>query len=510
MKEYPRLVNHITYLMIIFILCFSYWIRFSGISFGFPLITHPDEPVIVNAILNMQNTGDLNPHNFLYPSLYIYMQYIVLKIVMMIYKIQHAQPSIVTIYYWGRFLTICLSVATVYLVFLTGRLLFKSRLSGIFASLAISVSYLHITNSYMITTDSPMAFWVVLSFYLSSLMYVKGTKWFYYLLNGICVGCAIGTKYTALWCVIPFIYAHLYHNGFAIKSLIMKRLWLGLIIIPVIFFCTTPYAILDFKNFYSFIEKQGNAYSKGWEGYESTGNTSYLLYFNAILFKYGIIYLILTAVSSLALAVKDVKKFVFVSVFPCVYFLFFGAYKTFFDRNMVVLIPFLSLLLGSGIMIISSQLNKDTVKKFKIIMASVFIVLLGIGGTGQAIKSVDHIKDITLPNTRLISKIWIESNLPYGVRIGREHYTPPLDNKKYRVSYLGLFGLLRADVTNFDYFIASSKDYARFFDNEELYPEQARRYNYLFNEHKLIKVLSPQSKKTSGPVIRIYKVRKQR
>src|SRR4029079_11012938 len=46
--------------------------RFRGLAFGLPYVPHPDEPAVVNIAQRMLRTGDLDPHHFVYPSLYIY------------------------------------------------------------------------------------------------------------------------------------------------------------------------------------------------------------------------------------------------------------------------------------------------------------------------------------------------------------------------------------------------------------------------------------------------------
>ena len=46
-------------------------LRVWGLSWGLPDLHHPDEPWILNRALAFAK-GDLNPHNFLYPTLYFY------------------------------------------------------------------------------------------------------------------------------------------------------------------------------------------------------------------------------------------------------------------------------------------------------------------------------------------------------------------------------------------------------------------------------------------------------
>ena len=51
------------------------WLRGWGASFGLPAVYNPDEVAIMTRALAF-GTGDLNPHNFLYPSLYFYVLFL--------------------------------------------------------------------------------------------------------------------------------------------------------------------------------------------------------------------------------------------------------------------------------------------------------------------------------------------------------------------------------------------------------------------------------------------------
>ncbi|UCC49742.1 MAG: hypothetical protein JSV41_06175 [Gemmatimonadota bacterium] len=99
---------------------------------------------------------------------------------------------------------------------------------------------------------------------------------------------------------------------------------------------------------------------------------------------------------------------------------------------------------------------------------------------------------------------------PLAVRIGREHYTPPVDQltDDYEVLYLGYYGLTRspAVIQTTDYVILSSTDYDRFVANPERYPREAELYLTFFAENQLVKEFVPDSVTLGGPTIRIYRV----
>ena len=61
-------------LLMITIIIIAFVMRIVNIRFGYPLQKHADESILVNAALGMIKTGDLNPHNFQYPSFTIYLQ----------------------------------------------------------------------------------------------------------------------------------------------------------------------------------------------------------------------------------------------------------------------------------------------------------------------------------------------------------------------------------------------------------------------------------------------------
>lgn len=500
--------KYIVTVSLFLILSVAFWIRYKGITFGFPILTHPDEAVIANAIVRMLDTGDFNPHNFLYPSLYFYIQYIVLLIADSLYSLLDIPLTATSYYFWGRLLTVLFSVGTIYLTYVIGSRLFN-QITGFVAALISSVSFLHVENSFMITTDSPMAFWVIVSFFVCVFCFIDKPKLWYYLVASMTIGFAIGTKYTAVWCVLPMLVVHFYHHSFTLSSIFNKKLWIALLLVPVFFLITTPYIIIDFDTFYHYIEFQKKAYANGWKGFESSTDISFSLYCTALVLKYGVIPLLLAGIGILWLLLKERWKGLLLACFPSTYFFFFAFHKTFFDRNLVVLIPFLALSSGFGVTLLYDLCNKIASMKWKMIMLAFVFVLLGFGIVDQFSQDLAHVNKITLPNTRWTSKLWLDANIPRQSKIATEFYTPHPDRTKFVVVNYGVCGLLKADLKKFDYFIASSRDYGRFFNKKKQYPKETAMYHDLFNQHILIKEFVPDNKTSSGPVIKIFMVQKE-
>ena len=127
-------------------------------------------------------------------------------------------------------------------------------------------------------------------------------------------------------------------------------------------------------------------------------------------------------------------------------------------------------------------------------------------------KAFIHIKRITLPDTRWISLQWVDKNLPISSRIGREQFTPPIEEytDKFKAKWLGYFAVARRPekVKEMDYMIVSSGDYARILQSPDRYPNEAKSYINFFKNNDLVKEFSPDGKKIGGPTIKVYAIKK--
>ena len=498
------------------VLLISFVIRYKGVWFGYPLPVHPDEPKIVNTALRILQTGDFNPHFFNYPTLTIYLLMMIYNAFIFWKKLLWDLQTIpmIDFYIVGRMFVVILSTATIYITYKIGDILLHP-IVGSAAACFIGGNFLHITNSYTITVDSPVAFWSALSVLMAVLIYEKGSKHQYYLLSGIFAGCAISSKYTAFLCAVPLIVAHVCVARKQ-KIWLNKSIILGVLAIPVFFILTSPYVVVDYKAFWKAIRYEATHYRTGHAGAESLSNTSFILYGRYLLTQgYGIIPMILAIGGLLWLGLHDTWKALLLGIFPILLFLFVGQYKVYFPRNIVALIPFFALF--SGICLYATYLKgtellavwRKPVPKRVALFLVLICVLSGIMYS-QVAQSLRHIHKITLPDTRWVSLQWIISHLPPGSKIGREHYTPPVEHysAQFHVVYLGYHALLNNfDKLQFiDYIILSEGDYGRFMNSSEVYSDEASIYKTFFANNTLIKAFVPDGYTIEGPTIKIYAV----
>ena len=512
--------NKIHLVLLFLILAVAFAIRFKGIWFGYPLSTHADEPKLVETALGMLSTGDLNPHFFNYPTLNIYLHALIYHATSFFLQLfSGLSPTHIPqiwFYIIGRAFNVLLSTLTILVTYEIGRRL-VSPFVGLASACFIAVSFLHVTNSFIITVDSSMALWTSLSALMAVLIYTRGKKLGYYLLGGVFVGLAISSKYPAFVCVAPILIAH-FKISCGNKDWIDKNIIASLILIPVAFFITSPYVLLDYEAFSSAVEYEAYHYRSGHPGAEAAGAMSFHLYGNYLVTQgYGLYPILLAGFGLIWFLRNDPWKATMLLSTPVLLFLFVGQYKVFFPRNIVSVIPFLSLFSGIAIYAGFEWLKGIGFNwknpRWKSLILNTLIIAALVGSIlNPLFNAVNHIQRITLPDTRWVSLQWTVQNVPPGAHIGREHYTPPVEKytEQYDVSYLGYFAVDRKpkEVGKLDYMIVSTGDFGRFFDSPDKYANETRSYMEFFKENELVREFNPSAQTMSGPKISIYKIRK--
>jgi hypothetical protein len=145
-------------------------LRLAGVQYGLPAVYNPDEVAIMSRALAFAK-GDLNPHNFLYPSLFFYalfgwvgVYFVAARVLGLVPSLQAFQsqffldPS--AIYLAGRILTVMCGTATIALVYRFGTRLF-GRSAGVVAALFLAVAPFHVRDSHYVKHDVPATLAVV-------------------------------------------------------------------------------------------------------------------------------------------------------------------------------------------------------------------------------------------------------------------------------------------------------------------------------------------------------------
>jgi len=114
---------------------------------------------------------------------------------------------------------------------------------------------------------------------------------------------------------------------------------------------------------------------------------------------------------------------------------------------------------------------------------------------------------LTRPDTRTLATEWIIAHVPAGSKIVRERYTGFIPDDDFSVTfsyYLYDLGPYEPRLNGqYDYFVASSYAYGRFFAAGDLSREQVTFYERLFDD-ELVAEFEPDAWQRPGPTIRIF------
>src|SRR3954454_10558100 len=76
----PRRIFTPDVLAVALLFLFAFILRAYGVRGSLPYVGHPDEPKLIDSAVHIVKTGDLNPHLYIWPSLYIYFEALVTRL----------------------------------------------------------------------------------------------------------------------------------------------------------------------------------------------------------------------------------------------------------------------------------------------------------------------------------------------------------------------------------------------------------------------------------------------
>jgi hypothetical protein len=439
------------------ILAVALALRLWGVPYGLPNLYNWDEPTVVNRAVRFGG-GDLNPHFFYYPTLWMYLLAIVFGGYFAVGRLSghfHSASDFVveylahptSTYLIARVATALAGVATVWLVYRIGMRL-MGREVGILAAALLSVSVIHVAYSQQAVTDVPHTLFIAAALLAICAVATRGRRRDY-LLAGVLIGLGTGTKYLAILLVAPLLLAH-FHRRMASPEgprPTQGHLLLAFAGVAAAFFVAAPYCFLDFGTFLRDYRAQA-ALSAG-----AGGTTVWYYLFTVIPGDLGWPTCLLAALGCALLARRPgFERWVLLS-FPFVYFSFVARYPKGFPRYVIPLEPVLVLLASYGIWAIA---RRAPVRACRWVAAGLGLVCIAyplwavVGWNRLVAGSVD-------PRTRAAS--WCLREIPPGSSVAvqslfdRTFLNAPIltDAKLHKViDYLptnGKLGAVRARVT---------------------------------------------------------------
>jgi hypothetical protein len=146
----------------------------------------------------------------------------------------------------GRAVSAAFGAATVAVVFLITSELGARRVASVLAAVWMALMPLHVWESHIAVTDVMMTFWISLTLYFALRILRDGSERTY-VLAGVSLGLAAGSKYTALLAVVPVIVA----AGLSGRAPASMLRGLTLAAAASLLSCVlvTPYSFLRFQDF---------------------------------------------------------------------------------------------------------------------------------------------------------------------------------------------------------------------------------------------------------------------
>jgi len=498
------------------ILIMALAIRLWGIDFALPYIYHPDEVNKIAIAQGIFKTGDLNPHYFKKPTLFIYLNALayvpyyllgrvfgafqtpadILPPVSLAMGVAHAQmPSTVIM---GRLLTVFFATATIPFVFFLGKQLGKTTSSGVLAALMMAVSPTHVQHSRYITENIFLVFFVIFSVWASVRLYQKGRTGDY-AMAGIAAGLAASSKYPGVLVAVVPLCAHFLRLNFS-EGMRDFRFFLCLGLVPAAFFATTPFALMDCANFLKDAFSEVEHYATGHPGMD--GN-SFVWYLSYAWQTAGLISIV--ALLEMGRGVYSRSRgIILLSLFPLVYFLFISFFVVRNDRTYLPVEPLLFVLAASFMVHIFDKARKIEPTLLKRTAFFVGISFTAVCFLQPVFKTVSDTIKLTRTDGRETARIWVNENLPAGARIALESYSPFFDPSRFRITGFGKMiehGPQWFIDHGYDYAIFSQGMYGRFYEKPEKYGQEIDLYDKLFSRFSLVRVFTE-----GGYEVRVYKV----
>jgi hypothetical protein len=501
-------------IILIIIVTLGLCLRYYGHTWGVPRKPYwrnhfQDEAFILGQILAME-PHDLNPHYFINPSFHFYtllssfkaasLYGLIEPFTLPVDRNKLGQPvnqlsldSYQRMYIIGRVISICCSTLVIILVFSIGCLLYD-KITGLVAAAFTAILPTLAFQAHFLVVDTPAVFWLTFAFFIISARHFFKCYTSWLVLSSIGVGLAVGTKYTNIIVILPLLYC-LYRSHRAMgKSIIRSLLNRDLLILTgvcaIVFFITTPHAIVSFKEFmYGNSDGFGGIFGKrglfAYNDYPASFTAPFTVATYHSL-RLPLLILALLAVIWLIIMRKPADIMILFFVIPFYILLIHRASPHL--RHVMVLLPFLMI---STARLISGLL---LIIKAKIIKYSLMIICSGVY-IYTLLFTLAYIGRFTKTDTRIASADWLSVRIVGKTSIGLAsyfpwNYSPPVDMLTSNIVITGYsYDVLLAQKP--DYFVITEYEFRYFYRARA--PEQKCRLfiELLFSEknYEIVRIL---------------------
>jgi Dolichyl-phosphate-mannose-protein mannosyltransferase len=418
-------------------------LRLYALGYGLPAVYNPDEIPILNRALAF-GTGDLNPHNFLYPTLYFYALFVWEGLFFIVgwlagwfaslaafQRAFFVDPSHFVLA--GRALTAVFGTLTVPALYLFGARLY-GRTTALVAALFLAVAPFAVRDAHYIKHDVPVTLFVVLTLWALARIVVdpevaaRPRSW---VLAGALSGLAMSTHYYAIVVVVPFFAVAIAdaRRAGGWQASLRLLVWAGAASV-VAFFVASPFLLVEpqtaIRDMVAVRQIDLDRAVVGAGPFVSLGRYLQMLETDAIGWTVG-----LAAVAGfIAALVGDWRRGLLLVSFPLA-FLAFLANTVPMNRYVNAMLPSVALAAAFALTRVMAGRSRP--------------LLTGLLGAAMAVPgllgSVQSDRFFNQDDTRTLAERYIERTIPAGASVLIQPYSVPL-----RPSRASLVEALRANL----------------------------------------------------------------
>jgi len=473
-------------------------VRVWGVDFGLPYLLHPDEPNKISMARQMFVTGDLNPHYFKKPTLFIYLNALLYVPYYWVGKVVGSftdpsdvpAPQVLTMgvgemtpgpVVMARLLTVGFGVVGVYLTYRLSRAVLVRQDVSLLSALLLAISPTHVANSRYITVNVFLTASVVAVAWASYKLYQRGRLVDYAVAGSMC-GLAVSFKYPGAIVLVVPVLAHLLRSG---RHGSHGRLVLGLAMVPVVFAVLTPFAVLDHPQFLADTVYELKHYSTGHPGMEGQALKWYVNYawrLEGPVFVLAVVWILR------GLLARDRTTQV-VAAFPVIYFGFISSFVVRNDRTFLPLVPFLCIFSAAALVHVLHRCRASRHAVGCRAMRWLGRWLVAVCAGVLLANTLRAGVWLQRPTSRERGATWANANLAAGSKIAVESYGPFLSRDAFRV--YGVKSAIDHPLEwyvqeGFDYLFLSEGFYGRYYADPDTYGAEIQQYKGLFGEFPLV------------------------
>lgn len=411
--------KHLHLILLIAVILFGGLLRFYNSNWDNFLIFHPDERNIDAAVARVSFFSHMDPGFFAYGGLPIYLYRYTGDILNILLNSTAWTTDWGHINLIGRSFSALFSLLTIIAIYFLGRKIFDRKV-GLIAAFIFAFSVSSIQIAHFATTESFLIFIVTLISLVAVFLF-EIPKFKLSILLGILFGLGIAAKTTAAsFILIPLlsfalIFLRLKKNKKEIINFSLKFL-LFTISGGITFLLLSLYTILSYKKFLESMSYESGVvsgrlpvpYTHQFDKAIPYLFESYNLFWQmGPIFVFSLIGLVLIFLIYLK---KENSLYLFLLLFPIIYFLYVGSWHTKFIRYMSILLPFLSIYAAFFIYVFIKKF-----KKLGIITSILFLITTFLW-------ALSYMAVYMNPQTRYKASEWMYQNIKLKDKVYTEHW----------------------------------------------------------------------------------------